>query len=80
MSDQPELAAPEEAALDASPMLLRERLAKVGWSHAEFGRRTGIAPNTVSRWVRSELPTPKWACEYLRAMLAIRALAGDFGL
>ncbi|MDF0506554.1 helix-turn-helix transcriptional regulator [Burkholderia cenocepacia] len=46
-------------------------LGVLGWSQAEFARRLGVDPTTVSRWV-SASRFPKWAGEYLRLAVLVK--------
>jgi transcriptional regulator with XRE-family HTH domain len=46
-------------------------LAILGWSQAEFARRLGVDPTTVSRWVRAG-KFPKWVGEYLRLAVLVK--------
>jgi transcriptional regulator with XRE-family HTH domain len=46
-------------------------LAALGWSQAEFARRLGVDPTTVSRWVRRSR-FPKWVGEYLRLAVLMK--------
>ncbi|OXJ21424.1 transcriptional regulator [Burkholderia sp. HI2714] len=43
----------------------------LGWSQAEFARRLGVDPTTVSRWV-SASKFPKWVGEYLRLAVLVK--------
>ena len=45
-------------------------LREVGWSQAEFARRIGVDPVTVSRW--EVVPSP--AAAYLRLYLRVRGV------
>lgn len=63
-----------------SPEAFKSALSDLNWSCAEFARRTGLAPNTVTRWARGDLHPPVWAGEYLRAMLALKGLCHSFAL
>lgn len=49
-------------------------LGKLGWSQAEFARRTGVTPVTVSRWATEARPLPKWVPEYLRVLILAREI------
>jgi transcriptional regulator with XRE-family HTH domain len=57
---------------------LRAALKKLGWTQAEFGRRTGMSPDAVSRWCMGDVKPPPWAAAYLEAMLALAALHERF--
>ncbi|MDN8044631.1 hypothetical protein [Burkholderia vietnamiensis] len=46
-------------------------LSVLAWSQAEFARRLGVDPTTVSRWVGSG-KFPKWVGEYLRLACGFR--------
>lgn len=47
-------------------------LAVLGWSQAEFARRFGVDPTTVSRWVSGRSKFPKWVGEYLRLAVLVK--------
>jgi transcriptional regulator with XRE-family HTH domain len=50
----------------------------LGWSQAEFCRRTGVAPNTVSRWNTGEIPKyPDWVRAYLNLATSVKGLAAQ---
>lgn len=53
-------------------------LDQLSWKGTDFCHRTGLVPNTVWRWRKGLGPIPKWADEYLRAMLAIQRLQVEF--
>ncbi|MGU7773707.1 helix-turn-helix domain-containing protein [Burkholderia sp. MR1-5-21] len=46
-------------------------LSVLGWSQAEFARRLGVDPTTVSRWIGNS-KFPKWVGEYLRLALLVK--------
>lgn len=62
------------------PSQLKAALITLDWSQAELARRIGYAPNTVSRWITGEMPTPKWLDAYMDALIAIHGLAGKVGV
>ncbi len=41
---------------------------RLGLTQATVAQRLGVAPNTVARWERGELPTPEWAAQILNGM------------
>ncbi len=53
-------------------------LAALGWKGTDFCERAGLVPNTVWRWRKGAVAIPRWVGEYLRAMLAIQRLHGEF--
>lgn len=50
-------------------------LGTLGWSQAEFARRTGVTAVTVSRWMGGR-KMPPWVAEYLRVMLLAKEMLG----
>jgi transcriptional regulator with XRE-family HTH domain len=46
-------------------------LAMLGWSQAEFARRLGVDPTTVSRWVSAQ-KFPVWVGEYLKLAVLVK--------
>ncbi len=42
----------------------------LGWRQVEFAARTGVAPDTVNRWIHDRQPIPAWAAAHLRLLLA----------
>ncbi len=65
MHAEPDTLTPEE---------LAAALAQLGWRQADFARRTGVTPATVSGWATGKAPAPLWATAYLRAMIDLAAL------
>ena len=61
-----------------TPEAFDAALLELGWKGTDFGDRTGLVPNTVWRWRSAAVPIPRWADEYLRAMLAIQRLHAEF--
>jgi transcriptional regulator with XRE-family HTH domain len=47
----------------------QSQLARLGWSQAEFARRTGVGKSTVNRWSRGHDAVPKWAAAHLKMLL-----------
>ena len=47
-------------------------LADLGWRQVEFAAKTGVAPDTVNRWIHDRQPIPAWAIAHLRLLLAGR--------
>lgn len=45
-------------------------LAALDWRQVEFAAKTGIAPDTVNRWIHDRQPIPPWAVAHLRLLLA----------
>ena len=45
-------------------------LAALGWRQVEFAAKTGVAPDTVNRWIHDRQPIPTWAAAHLRLLLA----------
>jgi transcriptional regulator with XRE-family HTH domain len=54
---------------------LRDALAELNLSQAEFGRAIGVNANTVTRWMKGTTPVPKVVGEYLRLRLSIHRFA-----
>lgn len=44
-------------------------LADLGWRQVEFAAKTGVAPDTVNRWIHDRQPIPAWAAAHLRLLL-----------
>lgn len=44
----------------------------LGWRQVEFAAKTGVAPDTVNRWIHDRQPVPAWAAAHLRLLLAGR--------
>lgn len=42
----------------------------LGWRQVEFAAKTGVAPDTVNRWIHNRQPIPAWAAAHLRLLLA----------
>ena len=42
----------------------------LGWRQVEFAAKTGVAPDTVNRWIHDRQPIPAWAAAHLRLLLA----------
>ena len=53
-------------------------LSALQWKGSDFCDRAGLVPNTVWRWRKGAVPIPRWVGEYLRAMLALQRLHGEF--
>jgi len=58
------------------PEKFKDALSKLGWSQAEFARRTGIDATTISRWMQGHSPLPAWAAEYVRVLLLAKEMLG----
>lgn len=58
------------------PEKFKDSLSKLGWSQAEFARRTGIDATTISRWMQGRSPLPAWAAEYVRVLLLAKEMLG----
>jgi len=54
----------------------KQALHDLDWKQSDFCRKTGVHRNSASGWA-VEGP-PQWAAEYLRALLAIKALHAAF--
>jgi transcriptional regulator with XRE-family HTH domain len=39
---------------------LKSELKSIGMTQKEFAEFTNVNQNTVSRWIREDLPMPKW--------------------
>ena len=57
---------------------LRDALKTLGWNQAEFGRRTGMSPDAVSRWATGNVTPPPWCAAYLGAMLDLAMLRDKY--
>ncbi|WP_232459096.1 helix-turn-helix domain-containing protein [Burkholderia ubonensis] len=57
------------------PAQFSQALATLGWSQAEFARRTGVTDVTVSRWANGRT-IPPWVPEYLRVLLLAKEMLG----
>lgn len=53
-------------------------LAALGWKQSDFCRKTGVTPNTPSRWMNEHTPIPQWVGAYLGAMLDLAALHAKY--
>lgn len=49
-------------------------LATLGWSQAEFARRTGVHKQTVNRWCNGATAIQPLAVAYIELALAVKAL------
>jgi transcriptional regulator with XRE-family HTH domain len=47
---------------------LRRALARLGISQREFARRLGVAPATVHRWIKGELPVPGYVAYVIKLL------------
>jgi hypothetical protein len=61
-----------------TPEAFDAALTDLGWKGTDFCRRAGLVPNTVWRWRKGLVAIPRWAGEYLRAMLALQRLHAEF--
>ena len=61
-----------------TPEAFDQAIAQLGWKGTDFCDRAGLVPNTIWRWRKGAVPIPKWVDEYLRAMLALQWLHGEF--
>jgi transcriptional regulator with XRE-family HTH domain len=61
-----------------TPDEFADALTALGWKQSDLARRLELDKNTPSRWANGRTPIPGWATEYVRAMLAIKALHGRF--
>lgn len=57
---------------------LRDALKVLGWTQAEFGRRTGVSPDAVSRWATGNVAPPPWCAAFLNAMLDLAMLRDKY--
>lgn len=53
-------------------------LAALGWKQSDFCRKTGVTPNTPSRWMTDKTPIPLWVSAYLEAMQDLAALHAKY--
>lgn len=58
------------------PEKFKDALSQLGWSQAEFARRTGVDATTISRWMQGHSPLPAWAVEYMRVLLLAKEMLG----
>lgn len=61
-----------------TPDDLKAALAALRWKQSDLARRTGIAPDTVSRWVRGVKPIAPWVRSYLGMATALHELHCQF--
>ena len=54
-----------------------QALANLGWRQVEFAAKTGVAPDTVNRWIHDRQPIPAWAVAHVRLLLAGRQFYAD---
>jgi transcriptional regulator with XRE-family HTH domain len=54
-------------------------LRRLGWTQAEFARRAGVTPKTVTTWAKGQAPVPPWVQPYLDAIEGVRELALKLG-
>lgn len=47
---------------------VKEALKAFGWSQQKLADRLGLQRDTVSRWVRGDVPVPGYVVEYLRVL------------
>lgn len=47
-----------------------QSLNDLGWRQVDFAARTGVAPDSVNRWIHGRQPVPTWAAAHLRLLLA----------
>lgn len=47
-----------------------QALAALDWKQVDFAARTGVAPDTVNRWIHDRQPIPTWAVAHVRLLLA----------
>lgn len=57
-----------------TPDELAQALKNLGWKQVDLARRTGIAPDTVSRWGRGVKPIAPWVRSYLGMATALHEL------
>lgn len=53
-------------------------LKSLGWKQSDFCRKTGVTPNTPSRWMTEQTPIPLWVDAYLGAMRDLAALHAKY--
>lgn len=61
-----------------TPEQFADALAALGWKQSDFCRKTGVSPNTPSRWVTDKTPIPAWVPAYLGAMQDLAALHSKY--
>lgn len=45
-------------------------LRAINWRQTDFAHRTGVAPDSVNRWVHGRQPVPAWAAAHVSLLLA----------
>ncbi len=58
--------------MEMTPKELRDTLEQLGFNQSSFARSVGLRRETVSRWVRGEIPVPKLAASYLDLLIKFR--------
>lgn len=53
-------------------------LDSLGWKQSDFCRKTGVTPNTPSRWTTEKTPIPAWVPAYLGAMQDLAMLHAKY--
>lgn len=61
-----------------TPDQFAEALTALSWKQSDFCRKTGVTPNTPSRWMTEKTPIPLWVPAYLGAMLDLAALHAKY--
>lgn len=61
-----------------TPEQFTSTLGELGWKQSDFCRKTGVTPNTPSRWVTGSTPIPAWVPAYLGAMQDLAALHAKY--
>lgn len=56
-----------------TPEQFKSRLIALGWSQAEFSRKTGVTTMTISRWMTGGITKiPSWVDGYLQLAEGIK--------
>lgn len=61
-----------------TPEQFAAALDALGWKQSDFCRKTGVTPNTPSRWMTAKTPIPLWVPAYLGAMQDLAALHAKY--
>lgn len=61
-----------------TPELFAAALDALRWKQSDFCRKTGVTPNTPSRWMAGKTPVPAWVPAYLGAVLDLAALHAKY--
>lgn len=68
----------EQARPPMTPEQFAQALDALGWTQAEFCRKTGVSRNTPSRWTLGDAPIASWVPAYLEAMQDLARLHAKY--